>query len=98
MPTVNTSGESDRVGRPEEPREADQDHQEPEARLRPATPRIQARAHEAPTDHRPEDRPHAGIGEVLAAEHDQHVTDSAEQGRRRDGERPTRRHEVNPDA
>jgi hypothetical protein len=29
---------------------------------------------------------------VLAAENEQHVADSAEQGRRRDGERPTRRH------
>jgi hypothetical protein len=35
---------------------------------------------------------------VLAAEHEQDIADSAEQGRRRDGERATRRHEVNPDA
>ena len=93
MPSGEHERRVRRVERPEEPREAHQDHQQPEARLGPAAPRVQARAHEAPTDERPEDRPHAGIGEVLAAEHEQHVADSAEQGRRRDGERPTRRHE-----
>ncbi len=82
-----------REERPEEPREAHQDHQQAEARLRPAAPRIQAGADEAPPDQRPEQRLRARIGEVVASEHEQHVADSAEQGRRRDGERPTRRHE-----
>ena len=80
--------------RPKEPREADEDHQQAGPRRGAAPPREQAGAHKAPTDNGPEHRPHARIGEVLAAENEQHVADSAEQGRRRDGERPTRRHDV----
>src|ERR671918_1898330 len=69
---ADAEGEDERrvrgVERAEEPRETDENHEHAEARLGPATPGIQARADEAPADHRPEDRPDARIGEVLAAE------------------------------
>ena len=76
-PTVNTSGASEAVSGARNPGEPGEGHQQAEARLGPATPRVEAGADEAPSDQRPEDGPHARVGEVLAAEHEQHVPDSA---------------------
>ena len=87
-PTVNTSGYfAARAG--EEPREPTSTISIPCGRGR-AAPGVQPGADEAPSDHRPEDGPHGGMA-VLAGEGEHDVADSAEQGRDRDSERPTRR-------
>ena len=62
----------------EEPREAEEDHQVPEPRLRTAPPRVHPGADEAPPDHRPEHRPYP-VREVVAAQDEHGVRESGQQ-------------------